>query len=483
MNWTNISDRATNGGGITRLSDEQVKKIHAASLEILQGIGVRLYLSQAIDLLKKAGAKVSDGNLVQIPPKLVENALSTVPKQVTLYDRHGNPAMPLGRDRCFFGPGSDCLNIIDHRTGERRKPILQDVIEGVRLADALPNIDFIMSMLLPSDVDQTLADTYQTKVMLANTTKPIIVVSYESQGLKNSVEMAEAVVGGAKALGEKPILTCYINVVSGAVHNEDALEKLLYLSAKGLPALYIPGSNAGVSSPMTQAGAIALDTAGMLVGLVLSQLTREGAPMIVSAMDPAALDMRTMVSPYAYPEKGFMRSVSQRYHLPTFALSGGSDSKLVDQQAAAEAGMTILADVLMGGNIIHDLGYLESGLTFSFAQLAICNQIVDWVKGFFKGIKVNDETLALDDIAKVGASGSYLGTKHTRKHHRETWYPDLFERGNYQDWESKGSKALAERARERVETILNEHQPEPLFDDVQIKINKIVERCVQANRS
>jgi len=333
-----------------------------------------------------------------------------------------------------------------------------------------------MSMLLPSDVDQTLADTYQTEVMLANTTKPIIVVSYEFQGLKNSVEMAEAVVGDGKSLREKPILTCYINVVSGAVHNEDALKKLLYLSGKGLPSMYIPGSNAGVTSPMTQAGAIALDNAGMLVGLVLSQLTRAGAPMIISAMDPASIDMRTMVSPYAYPEKGFIRSVSQRYNLPTLSLAGGSDSKVVDQQAAAEAALTILADVLMGGNIIHDLGYLESGLTYSFVQLAICNQIVDWVKAFFKDIEVNDETLALDDIAKVGANGTYLGTKHTRKHHKETWYPDLFERGNYKDWETLGSKSLAERARQKVETLLNEHQPEPLPDDVQLQIRKIINR-------
>ena len=191
---------------------------------------------------------------------------------------------------------------------------------------------------------------------------------------------------------------------------------------------------------MTQAGAIALDNAGMLVGLVLTQLNREGAPMIISAMDPAAMDMHTMVCPYAYPEKGFIRSVSQRYGLPTLALAGGSDSKVVDQQAAAEAALTILADVLMGGNIIHDLGYLESGLTYSFAQLTICDQIVDWVKTFFKGIEVNDETLALDDIAKNGINGSYLGTKHTRKHHKETWYPDLFERGIYADWERKGSK-------------------------------------------
>jgi trimethylamine--corrinoid protein Co-methyltransferase len=105
------------------------------------------------------------------------------------------------------------------------------------------------------------------------------------------------------------------------------------------------------------------------------------------------------------------------------------------------------------------------------------------VKTFFKGIEVNDETLALDDIAKVGANGSYLGTKHTRKHHKETWYPDLFERGIYKDWERKGSKPLAERARERVETILNDHQPEPLPDDARMKISEIVNRHVEANRS
>jgi trimethylamine--corrinoid protein Co-methyltransferase len=426
MTWSNISDRKFRGG-ITHLTDEQVQKIHSASLEILERIGVRLHLQEAIDLLKKAGAQVSDGNLVRIPPKRVERALSTVPKEVTLYDRNGNPVMPMGGARCYFGPGSDCLNIIDHRTGKRRKPMLQDVRDGVRLCDALSNIDFVMSMVLPDDVDQTLADTYQMEVMLTHTTKPIILVSYETQGLVNAVEMAEAVVGGAEALRQKPILSCYINVVSGAVHNADALQKLLYLSSRGLPSLYIPGSNAGVTSPMTQAGAIALDNAGALAGLVLAQINREGAPMIISAMDPAAMDMRTMVSPYAYPEKGFIRSVSQRYGLPTLALAGGSDSKVVDQQAAAEAALTILADTLMGGNIIHDLGYLESGLTYSFAQLTICNQIVDWVKTFFEGIEVNDETLALDDIANNGIKGSYLGTEHTRKHYKETWYPDLFQ--------------------------------------------------------
>jgi trimethylamine---corrinoid protein Co-methyltransferase len=476
MTWKSLNTHETGGVHLTRLSDEQFEKIHAASLEILGRIGVRVDLPEGLTLLKKGGAQV-DGNIVCVPHQMVESALASAPKKVTLYNRRGEPVMPLEANRCFFGPGSDCLTIIDHRTNERRKPLLQDVADGSRLCDALPNIDFVMSMVLPSDVDATLADTYQMEAMLSNTVKPLLYVSYESQGLVNAVEMAEAAVGGADALREKPILTCYINVVSGAVHNAESLRKLLYLSDKGLPSLYIPGSNAGVTSPMTQAGAVALDTAGALLGLVLAQLKREGSPYIMSAMDPAALDMRTMVSPYAYPERGLIRSMSQRYGLPTLSLAGATDSKVVDGQAAAEAALTLLADVFMGGNLIHDLGYLESGLTYSFAQLVICEQMVDWVKGFFREVEVTDETLALDEIERAGAGGMYLNSKHTKKHFRETWYPDLFERGSYTDWDKKGGQTLLERASVRVEKLLAEHQPEPLPEDLKAKLRRIVKRA------
>ncbi len=460
----------------SRLTDEQFQLVHAASLEILERIGVRVDLGEALELLKHAGARVED-NLVRLPPRLVEQALQTAPKQVTLFNRHGEPVMPLDGDRCFFGPGSDCLNIIDHRTGERRKPVMQDVVEGMILCDALPNIDFVMSMFLPADVDQTIADTYQAEVMLSHTTKPIILVSYGASGLRNAVEMAEVVVGGPEALRAHPLLTCYINVVSGAVHNEECLQKLLYLAEKGLPSIYIPGSNAGVTSPISMPGAVALDMAGGLLGLVLSQLKREGTPYILSAMDPAALDMRTSVSPYAYAERGIIRSVSQRYGLPTFSLSGCSDSKVVDQQAAAEAALTMMAEVLMGGNIVHDLGYLESGLTFSFAQLAICDQMANWVKAFFSPVEVNDETLALNVITEVGPGGQYLKHKHTRAHFREHWYPDLFERGNYTDWAQKGSQTLGERAATRVQKILDEHHPQPLPDAVRARLRQIVQQA------
>jgi len=449
--------------------------MHEASLEILEHVGVRLYLEEAVDMLKRAGAQVSDGNLVRVPPRLVEMALASVPKEVTLYDRSGNPAMRVGGYRSYYGPGSDCLNIIDHRSGERRKPVVKDIVEGITLCDALPHIDYVMSLVLPSDVDGTVADRYQMEAMLSSTTKPIIYVTYEMSGCRDAVEMAEAVAGGKDALRRTPLVACYINAVSGLRHNKEALEKLLFLASENLPSLYIPSSTAAITSPVTPAGSVALDYAGVLVGLVLAQMKREGAPVIVSGMPPGGtMDMKTLVTSYCEPERTITTALSHHYGLPMFAIAGASEAKTFDQQAAAEAALSLVVETLAGSNIIHDLGYLESGLTFSFAQLLLGNEVVGWIKAFAKGYEVTDETLALDVIAELGPDGDFLNTEHTLKHFRQRWYPDLFERMSYQSWLSKGGKNLAERARDKIETILAEHKPVPLPAKTKEKLRDIV---------
>jgi trimethylamine--corrinoid protein Co-methyltransferase len=459
-----------------RLSEQECRRMHEASLEILESLGVRLDLEDAVSMLQKAGARVKDGNVVLVPSALVEKALATAPKQVTLYDRQGNPAMPVGGYKCFYGPGSDCLNIIDHRTHARRSPVMRDVEDGVRLCDSLENIDFVMSMMLPSDVDKTLADRFQMEAMLSFTTKPVIFVTYEMSGCRDAVQMAETVAGGSDALRKKPMIACYINAVSGVHHNKDALQKLLFLASKNLPALYIPASTAAITSPVTPAGSVAMDYAGVLAGLVLSQLKSEGTPVIVTGMPPGGtFDMRTLVTSYCEPERTITQAMSHFYGLPMFSIAGASESKAVDQQAAAEAALSLVVETLAGGNIIHDLGYLESGLTFSLVQLAICDEIVSWIKGFIKKFEVNDDTLALDVMAKVGPDGQFLNTEHTLNYYKDRWYPSLFERGNYQSWIEKGEKVLAERAADRIEHLLAVHQLEPLPDKIKRRLIEIVQ--------
>jgi len=483
MTQIRINEKAYGGAQFARVSPEQSQKLHNASLEILARTGARLYDQEAIDLLKKAGASVSEGNRVRIPAGMVEKAFSTVPKRVTLYDQNGQAAMFLEEGQCYYGPGSDCLHIIDHRTGERRDPVLQDVIEGMRVCHALPNIDFVMSMFLPNDVDEMVSDRYQMEAILNNTTKPIIYVTNEFSGCVDAVEMAEVVAGGAEELKTRPFAACYINVTTGLQHNEDALQKLLFLAEKGLPALYIPVCIGGISGPITAAGSVAVVNAGALVGLVLSQLKREGAPFITSGMSGGALDMRTMVSPYCEPDhRGIPHGLAHHYNLPMFGLGGCSDSKLVDQQAAAEAALTMMAETLGGANLIHDLGYLESGLSGSLAQLVICNEIASWVEYFMAPVEVNDDTLALDLIDEAGPDGQFLDSDHTMKYFRKRWYPEVIERDNYDQWLADGGESLGERAAQRVDKILAEHQPEPLSDDIQQRIKAIVQRAEESFR-
>ena len=461
-----------------RLADAQSEKLFWACLEVLERTGVRLFDEEALALLRKAGVPVEDGNRVRIPSGLVEKALTTAPKRLTLYDRHGRPVMPVTGYRSFFGPGSDCLHVIDHRTGKRREARLQDVVDAMTVADALPNIDFVMCMFLPHDVPQPVVDRYQMEVMLTRTTKPIFFVTTDFSGCEDALDMAEAVAGGAEALRQRPRAACYVNVTTGLIHNREALQKLLYLAEKGVPAAYVPSTQGGVTAPVTPAGALVVSQAGALVGLVLSQLQREGAPFIMPGWGGNMLDMRTTVQPYADPDKRALApDFVHHLGLPMFALAGCSEAKVVDQQAAAEAALTLMTDALCGANIVHDLGYLESGLTGSLAQLAICDEILSWLQHFTRGVDVSDEALALDLIDEVGPDGNFLESEHTYAHFRERWYPRLFERDNYEGWVAAGGKTLVERAAERVESILSEYAPEPLPDDVAGQVRAIRQRA------
>ncbi|MEJ2148475.1 MAG: trimethylamine methyltransferase family protein [Chloroflexota bacterium] len=462
-----------------KLSADQLDRIHNASLEILERTGARLYEAEALDLLRAAGVPVEDGNRVRIPAYLVEWALKLAPKKVMLCERGGGRVMSLEGYNVYYGPGSDCLNIIDLESGERRPALLADVADGVRLCDALPNIDFIMSVCVASDVEQQVADRYQMREIILNSAKPSIFVTTAFEGTVDAVEMAEIVAGGAEALRRSPTTACYVNVTGPLRHNEESLQKLLFLSGKGLPFTYVPVVLRGLNGPVTLAGALALANAGELVGVVLSQLKREGAPIIVSGGTNDMIDMRSLVGSYAAPENRVMfMEMAHRYDLPMFGLGGASDSKLPDGQAAAEAAFTLLTETLSGAHLIHDVGYLESGLAASFEQLVICNELIGWVKRFMQGLEVSDETLALDLIDEVGPDGQFLAAPHTGEHFREDWYPKLLDRQNFDGWQAAGGLTLRERAAKQARAILAEHQPEPLPDDMVRALDAVVERAL-----
>jgi trimethylamine--corrinoid protein Co-methyltransferase len=334
-----------------------------------------------------------------------------------------------------------------------------------------------MSFCIASDVEQRVSDRFQMQAMLMNSVKPILFVTTEFEGTVVAIDMAEAVAGGPEQLRRNPHCALYINVTSSLRHNEEALRKLMFMAEKGLPTTYTPVVLRGANGPVTGAGAIALANAGELAGLVLAQLKRQGTPVILTGGVNDMLDMRSMVDSYGAPENRVaLVEMAHSYNLPIFGLAGCSDSKIPDEQAAAEAAFSLILEALSGAQMMHDVGYLEGGMCNSLEQLVMCDEMINYVKRFMTGLEINEETLALDVIDEVGPLGDFLGTEHTRRHYREDWYPKLFDRQNYESWMASGAKTLRQRAGERLEKILRTHVPEPLPPDVLSTLEAIVER-------
>ena len=460
----------------TRMGQTECEKIHQASLEVLERFGIEVHFDKARELLVKGGAQ-ADGIVVRLPQNMVAKALRVAPARIILYNRNGKVAMRAGEYNTYFGGGSDCLNILDHRTGLRRRPVVQDVVNASTLMDALSDIDFVMSAFLPEDVDNRIYDRYQMEVMLNNTTKPIVFVAPDFEGCVAAVEMCEIVAGSPEAFRLHPFATCYINVTSGLIANEEALQKCMYLAEKGLPQLYIPLNVGGVNSPATTAGCEATMNAGVLLGIVLAQLVREGSPVGVPGWNGGPYNLQTMVGNYVLAdEQGVPTSMGKYYNLPVFGLGGSTDSKVMDQQTGIETTISLMTALLHGANIVHDVGFMDAGLQGSLALLAMCNDTLGFLRAATKGVVVNDETLALDVVAELGPAGSYMDHPHTLRHFKETYYSKLADKNPYSIWMRRGGTTMEARAGKMVDDILQKHKVEPLPEDVRKGIKQIVER-------
>ena len=255
--------------------------------------------------------------------------------------------------------------------------------------------------------------------------------------------------GGAEAFQRTPFATCYINVTSGLIANAEALQKCIYLAEKGLPQLWIPLNAGGVNSPVTTAGCMASMNAGILLGIVLSQLVRPGAPIAVPGWNGGPYNLKTMVGNYVLAdEQGVPTSMGKYYNLPVFGLGGSTDSKVLDHQTGMEATVSLMTALLHGANIVHDVGFMDSGLQGSLQLQVMCNDTIGFLRAMTAGVVVDDETLALDVIEELGPTGSYLSHEHTIRHYKEPFYSKLAEKGPYSTWADKGATTMEQRARQ-----------------------------------
>ncbi|MFH1024908.1 MAG: trimethylamine methyltransferase family protein, partial [Planctomycetota bacterium] len=414
------------------LSPAQCEDIHLASLEILERTGMAVEHEGARDLLRKHGAVV-DGERVRVPAGLVKQALANAPSRVILYNRKDLPAVDLGADRSHFGTGSDTPTWYDPNTGKLKNTDRASVAAVARLCDALPNIDFVMSMGIAKEKPGTSSFVHQYDAMQEGTAKPIVFTAQGAKDIKPIWDLAVAAAGGDEAMIRiHPRCLLYTEPISPMVHTREALEMLLFAAEKGIPVTYPTGMMAGATGPVTLAGAIALGNAETLLGLTILQLAKPGTPYVYGG-NVSVMDMRTTLFTYGAPEFHLafaaFADLGHWYGLPIWGLAGASDAKVPDAQAAAEAAYEILLARLSGSNLVHDVGYLNTGLTTSMEQIVLCDEIIGLVNRVVRGVEVNERTLALDVIHAVGPRGTFLDQEHTvEQFKREIWQPGLFER-------------------------------------------------------
>ncbi len=460
------------------IDQKQRERIHTAALRLLAEHGMLVQHPVALKLLEEAGAMVGEDGMVLLPPAMVEKALRTAPSHFTVYDRNGDPAMYLGGRNVYYGTGSDTLQLLDYESGQYRPWTKAMVEDAVRVADAMENIDFLMSMGLISDVEFAVNTREQYAALLRNSTKPHLVVCDTREDLEDVFRMYIAVRGSAWELRRKPLAVIYNEPTSPLVNSFNALDKLLLCGEYGVPTNYATGAISGGTTPVTVAGTLVLSTAECLFGLTLLQTYRPGAPFVFGFGD-SPLDLRTVQAAYAHPlgmrVQGGMCDMARFYDLPCWGEAGHGCSKLCDAQAVQEGMFTIEIAALQGCNITHDLGYNNFGLGYSLESLAINDQAVSMVKELFKGVEEDEASLSLEEIMQVGCNGDFLRCKQTRAGARTMWRGQLSDYRSADVWRADGAKSMEQRAHERIQKLLAEHHPQPLTSQVDQAIESILE--------
>jgi trimethylamine--corrinoid protein Co-methyltransferase len=461
------------------LSDDQIWEIKRAAFEVLDKVGCQVLHREAVRLLKKAGAVVK-GDHVKIPQYVVEECIRTTPKGFTIYDRGGNRAMEVEGRKTYYGTSTASPNTRDAFTGKIRETRVADIALGAKVADALPNIDWVMPMGSAQDVDPFAADVHEFEAVVTHTTKPIVFIGYTPRGVELVFEMAAEVAGGLDRLRERPFLILYPEPISPLVFPADVIDRMFVAADLGMPQ--IPGTaiQPGATGPVTMAGSVVQAIAEGLISLVLVQLRRPGAPCTLS-VNIGIFDMATTLLVQAAPETSLglaaQAEVAQSFGLPTWGTAGAADSKVLDAQAGIESTFSILAQGLAGLNLIHDVGYMDRGMICSAEMLVMGDEVIGMAKRFIRGIEVNTETLARSVIEQVGPGGHYLQEDHTYDHFRDQlWMPSLLARQNYEDWQNAGSKDMAQRIREKVIGLVESHEVPPLPDQTLAALAKLKQR-------
>lgn len=455
------------------LSDPEVEGLHQATLRILSEVGVILTHAGARQMLTDAGATIQNER-VCLPPELVEDCIAKCPKQLSVRGR-GGITKTLGDGSLNFHNLGGARDIYNPITGEHRFAVLQDVRDATRLLDALPSCNTITPFFTPSDAPGPLMSLAMYRHAMPFTTKPL-----QGPGVQTAPEVRYAV-RMAEVLGPpREVLTLSVSPVSPLSFPDHEVEAMLEIARQGIAFAPLPCPTAGTTAPFSIAGAIAQQAAEVLVSLALAQLVRPGLPVIFCGR-LAMMEPRTGISVWGGVELGLASAgtvqLGHRYGLPVNVYGFSTNAHTLDIQNGFERGLNALLPALAGADELSGIGEMEAGVLSTYAQMVADNEFAASIHRARRGFAADENALAVDVIATVmKGPRNFLGQKHTMKYLKngEVFVSKLAERSSWETWEQGGRRGLAEHAQAESERILREHQVEPLSEDQEQALDKIM---------
>ncbi|MFH2039379.1 MAG: trimethylamine methyltransferase family protein [Chloroflexota bacterium] len=443
------------------LHEEQILNIHHNALDILSNTGVRVDSVSIIETLKKSRqVQVQDG-IVKFSSELVEQAIQSAPSTIQIFDRNGSPVFLFGDDLLRFGSGVTALYYQEPIADNLELFTRKHMRILTRLSSRLKNIDVISTLGIVRDVPGPLSDMYGNLEMIANTTKPLVVLTSDDHSLEPLLDMFEGLRGD---LGHKPFIIPYFNPVTPLVLNASTLLKMEVAIDRNLPFIFSSYSMAGVTTPLTPAGILALLLAELLAGLTISQAMKPGTPISLGML-PAYFDMKSMVSFYD-PQSVLINlacaEMMAHYQLPHCGTSGSGMGWGMDQIAIDPYWMNTLTFILIKGGLAPFIGDSLGSKSISPCTLVNMNEVIDQARRFSNGFQLDDSQVLLDEISNVGPGGSFLTSPSTLKNFRSGYFTSLiYPRWSMEKWQIEGQPDARQVLREKTQDMLS-NLPTPL---------------------
>ncbi len=474
--WPGIS-----GGNYRPFTATEVEQIHDTVVQILEGVGMASATDRCIDTVCAAGGRVSDDGRLLFPEKLIEHSLKVAGRNFKLHALNPEYDLDPSATRIHLGTSGAAVSVVDSKTREVRPSTLIDLYDMARLANALPNIHMFQRVCVPCDLqDPREMDLNTAFACIAGTSKHIGTSFVDAAHMYEGVEMMQMIAGDHKTWRSRPFMcvsTCF--VVPPLTFAQEALGVIECAAATGTPLKLVSAGQAGATSPAPLAGAIALQTAEVVAGLVYINVLNPGHPALFGAL-PFVSDLRTGAMSGGSAEQGLLMAgcaqMAQYYGIPCAVSAGMTDSKLPDFQAGYEKGCTELLSALAGANLIYEAaGMYGSLLACSPESFVLDNDLIGGILRATRGIEVNADTLSLDVIRDVclNGPGHFLGHSQTlNRMQSDYFYPQLADRNTPLEWHEKGAPDLLAIARQKTQEILDQPAPDHLDAGVERAIRR-----------